>query len=349
MSRTRWRWWAGCIVLSCLARGAQAQQAGYGNVAWEELDGASLADLRAQLPLLARQGLSLTLHWKAEQLDDAARWALVADAAARGIRVMPWLTLPDAQGYFVNATNYAHWIPAARRLMQQWRERGLPGTALSVDMEPPRDELAAFQRLTASGDGPGLLQFLSGRVDRAQFAEAAAAFRGFVREAHAQGFGAFLTTLLPLLDDYTDGDDFLRQSFHCPIDAADWDEVSFQLHRSLYAASYPITAYMVYDYARSARRRFGARAGVGLGLTHAGIASDASLVYASGDELRADTEAALAAGFARARIGVYSLLGIYGRAPVEQWLQPAHAHVPAPDFGTPLLHASVQLVDALGH
>jgi len=344
------RTFALCAALSCVALDAQAQSSpGYGNVAWEELAGASVAQLREQLPLLQERGLSLTLHWKAEQLDDAERWALVKDAVARGVRVIPWLTLPDEQGYFPNATNYEAWIGAARELLKVWRERGLPPTALSLDLEPPKAELYEFQRLTASGDVLGVVRFLSERVDRPQYEAAGRAFHSFVADAHTLGFSVYVTTLLPLLDDYADGDDFLRQAFHCPLDAAEWDEISFQIHRTIYAQSYPVNAYLVYDYGRSAQRRFGARAGIGIGLTHAGIASDPDIVYASGDALRADTEAALAAGFPRERIGVYSLLGMYTRAPLEQWLQPAGARVPARDLGTEMLHASVQLIDALGH
>ncbi|MET0385613.1 MAG: hypothetical protein ABW321_06625 [Polyangiales bacterium] len=331
---------------------AQRQNAlsttGYGAVAWEETDGATVTSLQDQLPLLEGRGIALALHWHAHVIDDPARWALVDAALARGIQVQPWLLLPEADGYFPNSVTYAAWIAAAEQLVAAWEAHALPATAFIVDMEMSKDKLHEFQRLTAAGDPSAVVRFLEGNINREEYAAASDAFVAFVDDLHARGHAVNLTTLLPMLDDYADGDDFLRQSFSSPIDAAAWDEVSFQLHRTIYAESYPVTSHLVYDYGVLARRLFGERAGVGIGLTHAGIAEDPDIVYASGDALRADTEAALAAGFPSARIGVYSFLGMYSRAPTEQWFQDAEAHRPFPDFGTGLLHTAIQLVDALG-
>jgi hypothetical protein len=320
---------------------------GYGNVAWEELDGASIADVRSHLDVLAGTNIALTLEWKADAIDDQSRWDLVADATARGIRVQPWLTLPESQGFFPNATNYEAWISAARTLIATWRAEGLPPTTLVIDMEISKDKLKRFEELTAAADAFGVAKFLNANIDRDQYASAAKAYRVFVIDAHELGFGVNLTTLLPLLDDYADGDDFLRQGFNCPIDGDVWDEISFQVQRTLYAKSYPVTSYMVYDYGQLAQHLFGQRAGLGLGLTHAGISSDPDVLYESGDELRLDAAAAQAASFTPEHVGLYSFLGIYSRPPVSQWLQTPGPQVPANDLGTGLLHASIRAIDAL--
>jgi hypothetical protein len=162
------------------------------------------------------------------------------------------------------------------------------------------------------------------------------------------GFKVTVTTLLPLLEDYGDGDDFLRQGFNSPIDGIAWDEVSFQVHRTIYGASYPLTSYMVYEYGRLARNRFGARAGIGLGLTHPGIdVGNQSIVYPNGNQLRLDAQAAKAAGFSPTRVGVYSFLGIYRSNDVTQWFQVPGSSRPLPDLGTGLLRASIQALDTL--
>src|SRR5688500_10035400 len=51
---------------------------GYGAVAWEEVPqtGATLTSLSNNLTPLQGSGVALVLHWKAEQLDDAGRWAI---------------------------------------------------------------------------------------------------------------------------------------------------------------------------------------------------------------------------------------------------------------------------------
>jgi hypothetical protein len=363
--RVRWAWiasvWtaaAGCLAspadieqgeLEEVAVAAQALSAtGYGSVAWEELDGATLAELRANLPHLQGRDIALVLHWKAENLDDRARWDVVHDAVDRGIQVIPWLTLPEHLGYFPNATNYDTWIAHAQYLMFLWRSvHGLPPTAFVVDMEMSKHKLHEFQRLTAAGDPFAVARFLNRNIDRSQYAAAAQAYRGFVDYAHGLGFKVNLTTLLPLLEDYGDGDDFLRQGFNSPIDGPAWDEVSFQVHRTIYAAQFPVTSFMVYEYGRVARQRFGSRAGLGIGLTHHGIAADRSIVYPNGNQLRLDAEAARAAGFSPSRVGVYSFLGIYRRAPVSQWFQTPQTRTPARDSGTGLLRASMQFLDGL--
>jgi hypothetical protein len=320
---------------------------GYGSVAWEELGGATLAQLRNNLHHLEGRDIALVLHWKAENVDDPARWDLVKYALSRGIQVQPWLTLPEHLGYFPNATNYDTWISYAQYLMFLWRSHGLPPTTFIVDMEMSKNKLHRFQELTAAGDPFAVARFLNGNINRNQFAAATQAYRGFADYAHNLGFKVTVTTLLPLLDDYADGDDFLRQGFNSPIDGIPWDEVSFQVHRTIYAGSYPVTSYMVYDYGRLARQRFGSRAGIGLGLTHQGIASDPNIVYPNGNQLRLDAEAAKAAGFSPARVGLYSFLGVYNRAPVSQWFQVPANRTPARDSGTALLRSSIQFIDAL--
>jgi hypothetical protein len=334
---------------SALEATAQSLSAtGYGSVAWEELDGATLADLRNQLQHLQGRDIGLTLHWKAENIDDPARWAVVHDAVSRGIKVYPWLTVPESLGYFPNSTNYDLWIANAQYLMFLWRSvHGLPPTAFVVDMEMPKTKLHEFERLTAIGDPFAVAAFLNRNINRIQFAAATTAYRQFVDYAHSLGFTVNLSTLLPLIEDYGDGDDFLRQGFNSPIDGPAWDEVSFQAQRTLYAKSYPVTSFMVYEYGRVVRQRFGARGGLGLGLTHKGISSDESIVYADGTQLRLDVEAAKAAGLPPNRVGVYSFLGMYRRTPVSQWFQVPQIRTPVRDSGTATLRASMQFLDAL--
>jgi hypothetical protein len=346
---------------------------GFGVVAWEELvPGGTIAELRANLGLLEGRGIVLQLHWKGENLDDAARWSLVQEARSRGIEVWPWLTLPDgttadnvpgaanyaSTGYYPNATNHVAWINKAKSLMALWRARGLPPTTLVVDLEMRKQRLLEFDRLSRSGDLAALVQHTRAGINRAQYSAARSAFKSFVEYAHGQGFKVNATTLLPMIDDYVDGDDSLRQGFNVPLDdaplaagAIPWDLVSFQAQRSLYQQSFlGLSPYFVYDYGNLARRYFGAKAGLDIGLTEAGIATNANIAYANGDQLRQDVEAARKAGFATEQIGVYSMLGIYTRPPASQWLQPPRAqpwYWPLPELATAACHASVVALDQL--
>jgi hypothetical protein len=359
----------------------KAQQAivsdvGYSNVAWEQYGspppaGNDLASLKAKLPLLAQHGLSLALHWPADQLQDPARWDVVQAASALGVAVYPWITLPDgepadnnpsspnygATGYFPNATNYEVWCGAARTMIWLWRsEHALPPTKLIVDFEMRKDRLQQFATLSSNGDVSGTLALLKenqASIGVAGFANAKRAYAEFVDYAHQFGFAVEATTLLPLLDDFDDGEDSLRQGFQVPLDQdTAWDDVSFQVQRTIYQ-NYGPTSYFVYYYAQKAMALFGSRAAVGLGVTDAGWAA-ATPTYGRGDDLRQDVEAALAAGVSVANIGVYSFYGMYKAGQDEaQWFQPPQPHPagwsPPMDFATPTVHAAQTLLDQSMH
>ena len=343
---------------------------GYGAVAWEEVPevGATLTSLSNNLTPLQGSGVALVLHWKAEQLDDAARWAVVTKARSMGIAVHPWLTLPlgtaaDQQpgaplyaktGYFPNDTNYAEWITKAKQLMSLWRARGLPATTMVVDLEMRRERLERFSQITNDGTPiDQVVTFLRENINRPRHAASITAFRDYVNYAHGLGFKVAATTLLPMVDDYGDDDDDLRQAFNVPLENAPnsasaiaWDEVSFQVQRTLYKQTWGfLTSYFVQDYALLVRLLFGAKAGVGLGITDAAW-TDAP-VYANGDELRLDVEAARRSGITTAKIGVYSYFGMYTRN-TSQWFKAPRTLPPVlPDLQTGLVHASFWTLDGL--
>lgn len=355
---------------------------GYGAVAWEELlpsPGSNTpqpanntpGDLLRNLPSLAGTGVTLVMHWRAANINDATRVEIVRRARAQGTKVAPWLTLDEGTaaqnqpghpdfgktGYFPNDTNYQHWIDKAKELIALWSSQGLGATSFVVDLEMRKPRLHEFAEMTANGTSPTVIAaWLKSGINRTRHASAIAAFKAFVDYAHARGHKVLSTTLLPMIDDYGDDDDDLRQAFGVPLEndalganAIKWDEISFQAQRTLYAESYPLlTSYFVQDYALLARLLFGSKAGIGLGLTHGGI-SDTAPVYPNGEQLRLDVQAARFAGIARDKIGVYSYYGMYQRTPMTQWFPREQTlHFPAPlDVQTGLVHASVFALDAL--
>jgi len=346
---------------------------GFGSVAYEELDplpeGGSLEDLTASLDRLQGLGVALMLHWTSEDIHDPRRWQVVAAAHARGIEVRPVLTLPEGSeadedpasprhastGYFPNTSNYAAWIASSKQLMTSWTSRGYAPTTMVIDLEMRKRRLHRLADLTGPDTDPlGVLSLLAQGIDRPRYALAMAAFRAYADYAHQRGFRLHVTTLLPVIDDYLDGDDSLRQAFGIPLGNTPgdrpWDSVSIQVHRTLYGERYVgLTSYFVYDYARAIRKVFGDKGAIDLGLTHGGIVASAPL-YANGDELRRDLEAALSAGIAPEDIGIYSWLGMIApeHAPLSQWLQPPVDLRPPHDDGlTARSHRDWKLLDAL--
>lgn len=355
---------------------------GYATVAWEELlppadsgiprpPNNTPSHLRTNLPALAGTGVAVVLHWPAASINDATRLDIVRKAKAQGTLIAPWLTLEEGSvaqnvpthpdfaktGYFPNDTNYQVWIGKAKELMTSWASNGFGPTTFVVDLEIRKQRLHEFAAMTQNGTAPETIAtWLKAGIDRTRHASSIAAFKEFVNYAHARGHKVSATTLLPMIDDYGDDDDDLRQAFTVPLEnnplsssAIAWDEISIQVQRTLYAEKYPLlSSYFVQDYALLARILFGNKAGVGLGLTDSGISATAP-VYSNGEQLRQDVQAARFAGIARDKIGVYSYYGMYQRPPLSQWF-PAQQTVNMPvlpDLQTGLVHASVFVLDAL--
>lgn len=329
---------------------ALASRTGY-EAAWAEFlddDG-----VRASFSLLCAHGVALHLAWPAARLDDAALLDVAADAQAAGVVVRPWLLLADEDGYWPGSTNAEAFATAARQLMEAWTGRGLEPSGLIVDMEMRIDRALMLTDLIG-GDMPdlaGLVSFLREGVDRDQFAAATATYAALADDAHASGWTVILTTLPMVLDDPGDGDDTIVQALGIPVDGIAWDRMTFQAYRTLLGNfsigdGPPLTPFVVYDYARTAIELYGERAGMDLGLVGTGVGGNPT--YPDASELRADVEAAQAAGIPASRIHVYNLDGILERTPSEAWLTPPPDPPVAPEegAGTVSLRGTIRALDA---
>jgi hypothetical protein len=325
-------------------------QAGY---AWVATEFMTLAEIEATLPLLASHGVGIVLSWPADQLDDAAHFQLVQKAAAQGVEVRPCLVLSRADGYWASSTTAAVYDRYARRLIDAWLDKGLTPTTFEVDMEMPISRALQFAQLAKALDSNALIAFLQQGVNRSQYTSATRTYKDLVGYAHQRGFRVEVTTLAPMVDDYADGDDGLRQAFNVPLDGIPWDSVSVQLYRTLNeevlgAVAGHTTSYYVYDYAVRARAIWGSKAAVGIGMTDGGELDPTAPVYTDGGQLRQDVDAASWAGIPRAQLGLYNLRGILRRPPSAQWF-PDKSLVsvpPLPDVATVLTHASSAVLDA---
>jgi hypothetical protein len=328
----------------------------------------TLDELQRALPLLAEKKLGVALAVQAFQLRDPAameRWfSVVKEARHLGIEVRPWVLVDFKDGYYPSAVNYTVYIEHTRELVAQWKAQGLRPTTMAVDMEPSRELQAALASLDLTQALPGQ------HVDRERYAAAQQAYAAFVDELHQAGWKVAITTLPMVLADYRDGDDDLRQFLGVVIDGVDWDQIDFQLYRSAFEASAPgLGPDFVFDYVREAQGRFPRVAlGFDLGLTHAGPFSQEGPTLKTGEELRRDVEAALAAGADPKRIVVYNLKGImvgaptcakllscsadefeYGPHDPAEWLQPPDTRlsVPASSAATERLSGLFTAMDNL--
>jgi len=326
-----------------------APNAGIAAFAVEDFNGTEIAHARSLLPLLASKGIAVGLHWKASDLDNQERWDFVMQARSLGVEVRPWLLLDEADGYWPGSTNASIFASKARQLISLWTNTyGLPPTTFVVDMEMRVDR---FRRLNEMLAEPvpnviAIAAFMASGINRWQYFWATQTYAALVNELRWKGWKVHCTTLPQIADDYSDGDDGIRQAMGIPIDGINWNSISIQTYRSIFAqqtGGLPLTPFFVYDYGKMAKRNWGSKAGLDIGLTWAGIDGGSAALastYASADELKRDVEAALAAGFRADQIFVYNLEGLYQRPPAAEWVQTPRANPPAPplDLGTPFLH-----------
>lgn len=318
----------------------------------------SPAEAREQLDLLRAHDLALNLAWPAADLDEGEYWQTVAAFEGSGVQLRPWLLLAYDEGYWPNSTNAPTFAAAARALMDAWEGRGHSPSWLIIDMEPPYERAIALQNQVQVPadelDLDALVEFLRAGIDRDQFEGARGTYAALIADAHARGWKVHMTTLPLVLDDYDDGDDSIRQALNIPVEGLDLDLLSFQLYRPILSdfagpvtGGEPLTAFVVYDYARSAVERYGGIAAVDLGVVAQGVTE--SSIYAGAHELVEDLEAAAAAGIGRERVILFSLDGVLDRPPIDRWL-PASPQAPEPPPeapGTAALRAIGKLFDGL--
>ncbi len=292
------------------------------------------AGVLAALDVVEPRGLAVNMAWPASAVGDASYTELVRDAKERGVEIRPWLLLEQSEGYWPGATNAEAFAEAARSLFDEWDAQGLAPTTFIVDMEIRFDRAMVVNSMLQdpNADVGALLTLLADGIDRAQYASATSTYAALVDEAHARGWRVLLTTLPQVVDDYGDDDDDIRQAFGIPVDGVDWDIVTFQAYRTLFGdllggGGQP-TEFYVYQYGRAAIDEFGARGGLDLGLVGMGVSE--SPTYSAPADLRADIEAAHAAGVPQARINVFGLDGMLDRGPAETWLGPPMSDPPAP-------------------
>lgn len=295
--------------------------AGFSHVSAEFM---TTAEVDAQLETLARAHVDVTLAWPLSDFDDAERWKLVRRAHELGIQVHPWPLLPMEKGYWANSVNAADIDQGVREILAAWEREKLPPARLVIDMEPPVDRALALAKATVETPTE-VIGLMKKNVDRAQYAQATQTYKAMVAFAQARGWKVEVSTLPDALADYVDGDDDIRQALNIPLDDIPWDVVTIQAYRTLAKHFTPSivgdpTDYYVFEMGERARKVFGSRAGLIIGLTDPGDVQPETPTYESPAALQKDLNAAVAAGFARDSIGLYALRGLVRKPPPASWL-----------------------------
>ncbi len=260
----------------------------------------------ALLSTLAARGIGLRA---AVYPDDLGKVASVRRAFDRaGVELGLWPLLRDRDGRWGSCDNAeafsAHALDAARAA-------GEPAPAMVLDLEPPIGRVRAALRGRLAGPRGSGARWPHGTRELAALAKA------LRRRAARVGLAAIPAVVA---DAKTAG---WQRALGTPVHFLHSDHVSVMAYSTL-LEGYSRGALRRVDAERllfwlsvSALRRYGARAGVSLGVVGSGALGDEAS-YRHPSELAEDVAVAQAGG-ARA-LGLYGLDGILARPPVEAWL-----------------------------
>jgi len=282
------------------------------------------SEIRRILPLLKERELGLGFNMRPNTDRDEAA-AIVRMAAADGVPV--GLVCEIGIGAFANTSNWREYSEWTCEVMDFVEANGLPVGGLIIDMEPSFSRLTRLRRdMSRGGNRIGLvLEYLTEKLTDPEYEAAHAGYRKLVEEAHERGFRVVLTTVPFVLDDMEDGDPTLQRCMECPVAGIEWDQIAFQVYSTIYrdiigTRDSSVLASFVNDYAKSAKKHFGDRGAVAIGLLPDRIAWPGQ-GYDSPEGLEADVRAATAAGLPLSRIHPYALEGLLRDDNPARWFE----------------------------
>ncbi|HZO12904.1 MAG TPA: hypothetical protein VFB62_06590 [Polyangiaceae bacterium] len=250
------------------------------------------------------------------------------------VRVGLWPMLAHADGRWPNVHNAEAFAVFVHRLLEM-RERA---DELAIDLEPPIHEFRALLALEAA--------IITHMLRRRGVKRGTAKLRELLAQLNGMPTTAAFVPMV-LADRHEHG---WQRFLGTPIAGLDFTRLSPMLYTSLFEGySRGLLrrreAVALLDAgARTSARRFGARAGVSLGVIGSGILGDEP-TYRDVSELAEDVSIARAAGIDD--ILVYSLDGVLARPPAEPWLD-AIVDPPPPPPLMPSLRAQAVLAAIAG-
>lgn len=269
----------------------------------------------------------------------------------RDLPVTLWPLLTVEEGYWPNTQNLEPFEALVERLLAfARREKAMP-RGIAIDLETPMTQVLALKHA-----GPLLLPRLLRiglqNLNPQRHRQSGEHLRRLTAKLHGEGLETLVAVIPPVVDDTADGREALQDSLETPVTQADWDTVHLMLYTS------PLIGYSqgwftpqdgaagIHSYARDARRIWGNRAGVSLGLTgRTGLLGHEPL-YPGPPALALDVSAARAAGIHD--LAIYNLEGIAQSATPDAWFE-AMARTPPrrppPSTKVALLRAGIQAWD----
>ena len=338
---TPWKTAAALALLGTAAAGA-AEPALERLAIWCEF--MPYAAVQAELPTLAKYECDLILHVERESFADPAFAELLRAAERAGVAVDAWLLLPYAEHLYVGQASADATRALARQAADFFARENLSVRAFTFDCEPSpllgRELYAAAQAKSLRR----LAATLRDQLDPERFRRDAAALDALAAELRTRGYAVDGAANRAFLDAQARGNVALEDALNAPVSGVGWDALSFIAYR--YRASQENYLALLNRYATLARRLYGARAALDVGLLgdYADIPQNAerAALFGAGDGFAAylrglrnafelEEAVAVVLGCGVRRVHLYALDGAATSvAGTENWLRAARRARPAP-------------------
>ena len=235
-----------------------------------------------------------------------------------GVPVVCWPLLPPKEGLYLNRRSAGEFERALERLFAWCDARDHPLETVLVDIEPatlPGQHFLSRARVR---------QMLED-LDHRTFEAAIPRFERIVALLRSHGTRAMAATVPFVAQDHATGRRGWQDLAGGPILAVDWDQVFVMVYPSwfvqtgrLLGVGWDAAHQLTFQYAREVKRIWGARAVVGVGVTHPGEGQE-SVIYETPTQLAPAIAAVRAAGVEE--IAVYDLEGMLGSPDPRAWFE----------------------------
>ena len=321
------------------------------------------AEVETHLPALAEYGCDLILHVERESFADPAFAKLLRAAERVGVGVDAWLLLPYEEHLYVGQASVETTRELARRAADFFEEKRLAVRAFTFDCEPsPLLGRELFEAVRAKSPRQ-LARVLRDQLDPETFRRDVAEINALIAELRERGYAVDGAANRAFLDAQARNNVALEDALNAPVSGVEWDALSFITYR--YRLSHLSYLAMLNRYAALAKRLYGARAAMDVGLLgdYDGIPQNAerAALFGGGEAFYAylrgmrsafDLEEAVGVvlGCGVRRIHLYALDGAATSvAGTESWLRAARRARPWSAFArwTPLRSVQYGALGAL--
>lgn len=222
------------------------------------------SEVQGHLTVLAKYQCDLILHVEKDSFADPDFARLLQAAEAAGVGVAAWLLLPYDEHLYVGQASVEPVRELARAAANFFKEHDLRVRAFVFDCEPsPLLGRELFAAVRAKSPRQ-LARTLSDQMDAEVFGRDTADINGLIAELRGRGYAVEGAANRAFLDAQDRGNVALEDALNAPVSGVEWDALSFITYR--YRASQLTYVAMLNRYAPLARRLYGDRAAMDVGL-----------------------------------------------------------------------------------